>query len=279
MDIENKNDVKINIAIDGPAGAGKSTLARAAAAELGFVYADTGALYRAIALFMMQRDVNVYDAKAVCRSLDLADVELKFVDGEQRVYLCGENVSSAIRTPEVSKGASAVSAIFAVREHLMELQKEIAAKNNCIMDGRDIGTVILPDAQLKIWLTASVEERAERRYKELIAKGIKVDLEDIISDVRQRDYNDANRAIAPMKPAEDSVVLDTTGLGLEGAIDALLELIYLHLPKLSPDYVEPPVLEMPFFTPSLFEQPQAVSADSNTAVLPEEQEPVLEDDF
>lgn len=271
--MENQIDKKINIAIDGPAGAGKSTLARAAARELGFIYADTGALYRAIALFMLQRDINLDDAQAVCRSLELADVELKFVDGEQRVYLCGENVSNAIRTPAVSKGASMVSAIVAVREYLMELQKDIAAKNNCIMDGRDIGTVILPDAQLKIWLTASVEERAERRYRELLEKGISVSLDDIIEDVRKRDYNDANRAIAPMKPAQDSVLLDTTGLGLDGAIDALLELIYTHLPKLSPDYVEPPAFELNAVD---FSMPQPDDRDMSSEL---EDEPVLEDDF
>lgn len=215
----------INIAIDGPAGAGKSTLARWAAQELGYVYVDTGALYRAVALYMLERGINVTDARAVSNALAAVTVELKYVDGEQRVYLCGENVSSVIRTPEVSMGASSVSAIPKVREFLFDLQQEIAASNNVIMDGRDIGTVVLPHAEVKIFLTASPEERAQRRYDELIAKGTKVEYEDVLADVKQRDYNDSNRPIAPLKPAEDSIIVDTTGLTLEESAQTLLAAI------------------------------------------------------
>ncbi len=219
----------INIAIDGPAGAGKSTLARWVAKELGYVYVDTGALYRAVALYMLQRGIKVDDTVAVSTALAAVDVELRYVDGEQRVYLCGENVSSVIRTPEVSMGASSVSAIPKVREFLFELQQDIAEQNNVVMDGRDIGTVVLPHAQVKIFLTASAEARARRRYDELIEKGTKVEYEDVLADVVQRDYNDSNRAIAPLKPAADSIIVDTTELTLEQSAQALLGAIRTKL--------------------------------------------------
>lgn len=215
----------INIAIDGPAGAGKSTLARRAATELGFVYVDTGALYRAVALYMLQRGIDVNNAVAVSAVLPMIDVELKYVNGEQRVYLCGENVSAVIRTPEVSMAASNVSAIAKVREFLFDLQQDIAATKNVIMDGRDIGTVVLPEAQVKIFLTASAEERAQRRFDELAAKGVSVVYEDVLADVKLRDYNDSNRPIAPLKPAADAIMLDTTGLSLEESSQKLMELI------------------------------------------------------
>jgi len=221
----------INIAIDGPAGAGKSTLARCAAQELGFVYVDTGALYRAVALYMIQRGIDVTNAVAVSAALTGVDVELRYVNGEQRVYLCGENVSAVIRTPEVSMAASNVSAIAKVREFLFDLQQDIAAKNNVIMDGRDIGTVVLPEAQVKIFLTASPEERAKRRYDELVEKGENVDFDEVLADVKQRDYNDSNRAIAPLKPAADSIVVDTTGLSLMQSKTILLDTIKNKLGK------------------------------------------------
>jgi len=215
----------INIAIDGPAGAGKSTLARRAATELGYVYVDTGALYRAVALYMLQRGIDVNNSVAVGSVLPMIDVELKYVNGEQRVYLCGENVSSVIRTPEVSMAASNVSAIAKVREFLFDLQQNIAAAKNVIMDGRDIGTVVLPEAQVKIFLTASAEERAKRRYDELAAKGVSVVYEDVLADVKLRDYNDSNRPIAPLKPAADAITLDTTGLSLDESSQKLIEII------------------------------------------------------
>ncbi|MCQ2477442.1 MAG: (d)CMP kinase [Clostridia bacterium] len=215
----------INVAIDGPAGAGKSTVARAAAKELGYIYVDTGALYRAVGLNALRIGVETTDAVKVAETLDSISVELKFVDGEQQVLLNGENVSSEIRTPDASMAASNVSAIPAVRAFLFDLQKDIAKKNNCIMDGRDIGTVVLPDAQVKIFLTASPEIRAKRRYDELIEKGSDVDYDDVLADLIKRDYNDSHREVAPLKPAEDGVTVDTSGLTLEESIDKIIETV------------------------------------------------------
>lgn len=215
----------VNIAIDGPAGAGKSTVSRAAAKELGYIYVDTGALYRAVGLNALRKQVDTADAAAVADMLSGLVVELKFIDGEQRVLLNGEDVSQAIRTPEASMAASAVSAVPAVREFLFDLQRTIAESNNCIMDGRDIGTVVLPNAQIKIFLTASPEERALRRFRELEQKGTPVDYQQVLEDMIQRDYNDSNRAIAPLKPAEDAVTVDTTGQSLEQSVEALLTII------------------------------------------------------
>lgn len=201
----------INIAVDGPAGAGKSTVSRGAAKELGYIYVDTGALYRAVGLNALRLGIDTKDTGKVGASLANTRVELKFIDGEQKVFLNGEDVSEAIRAPQASMAASDVSAIPAVREFLFELQRDIAKNNNCLMDGRDIGTVVLPWAQIKIFLTASPEERAMRRYKELAAKGVASEYSQVLEEMKQRDYNDSNRAIAPLKPAEDSVVVDTTG--------------------------------------------------------------------
>ena len=215
----------INIAIDGPAGAGKSTLARQAAEKLGYIYVDTGALYRTIALFMLQRRIDPYDTQAVANVLPMVDVDIKHVNGEQRVYLCGENVSAVIRTPEISNAASIVAANPKVREFLADVQEDMAHNNNVIMDGRDIGTVVLPNAQVKIFLTASPEKRAERRYIELKEKGMDVDYEHILADVKQRDYQDSHRAIAPLRPADDAVLLDTTDCDLEQSLIRLLDII------------------------------------------------------
>ena len=215
----------INVAIDGPAGAGKSTVARAAAKELGYIYVDTGALYRAVGLNSLRIGVETTDAEKVAETLGSISVELKFVDGEQQVLLNGENVSSEIRTPDASMAASNVSAIPAVRAFLFDLQRDIAKKNNCIMDGRDIGTVVLPDAQVKIFLTASPEIRAKRRYDELIEKGSDVDYDDVLADLIKRDYNDSHREVAPLKPAEDGVTVDTSGLTLEESIDKIIETV------------------------------------------------------
>lgn len=215
----------VNIAIDGPAGAGKSTVSRAVAKELGYIYVDTGALYRAVGLNAIRKYVDTANAVAVADTLSGLVVELKFIDGEQRVLLNGEDVSQAIRTPEASMAASAVSAVPAVREFLFDLQRDIAEHNNCIMDGRDIGTVVLPNAQIKIFLTASPEERALRRYRELEQKGTPTDYQQVLEDMVQRDYNDSNRAIAPLKPAEDALIVDTTGHTLEQSVEILLKII------------------------------------------------------
>ena len=221
----------INIAIDGPAGAGKSTIAKSASRKLGFIYVDTGALYRAVGVNALRRSITPSDAENVGKSLADIKVELKFIDGQQRVYLNGEDVSEEIRTPAASMAASDVSAIPAVRAFLFDLQRDIASKNNCIMDGRDIGTVVLPDAQIKIFLTASAEARAKRRYAELTEKGIAVDYNNVLEEMIQRDYNDSHREIAPLKPAGDSVIIDTTDLSLEQSINAVLSLISQKLGK------------------------------------------------
>lgn len=213
-----------NVAIDGPAGAGKSTIAKAAAKELGFIYVDTGALYRAIAYNAVTKGV-IDDTQKIIDMLTDTNVELKYVDGVQAVYLNGDDVSAYIRTPEISMGASKVSAIPQVREFLLNLQRDIAQKNNVIMDGRDIATVVLPNADVKIFLFASPECRAQRRYKELMEKGEDVTLEDVLADVNQRDYQDSHREIAPLKPSEDSVMADTSKLTLEESIQLIINII------------------------------------------------------
>ena len=214
----------INVAIDGPAGAGKSTVAKAAAKELGYIYVDTGALYRTIALNAVRNGV-IDDTDKIIKMLDNTVVELKHIDGVQAVYLNGEDVSALIRTPEISMGASKVSAIPKVREFLLELQRDIARKNNVIMDGRDIATVVLPNADVKIFLFASPECRAQRRYKELIEKGEQLKYEDVLADVNQRDYQDSHREIAPLRPSEDSVMCDTSELNLEESIEAVVNIV------------------------------------------------------
>jgi len=215
----------INIAIDGPAGAGKSTIARQLAAGLGYIYVDTGALYRAVGVNAMRKGADTKNIQQVTESLGSADVSLRFVDGEQRVFLGDEDVSLAIRTPEASMAASNVSAIPAVREFLFDLQRDIAAKNNCIMDGRDIGTVVLPNAQVKIFLTASAEVRAKRRYDELLAKGMQADYTQVLEEMVQRDYQDSHREIAPLKQADDAVLVDTSEMNLEQVLDTLNKIV------------------------------------------------------
>ena len=215
----------INVAIDGPAGAGKSTVARGAAKELGYIYVDTGALYRTVALAATRNGV-LESAEKTEQMLKDITVDLAFDDaGAQCVYLNGEDVSSLIRTPEISMAASNVSKIPAVRAFLLGLQRDIAAKNNVIMDGRDIATVVLPDAQVKIFLTASPECRAERRYKELLEKGENVKYDDVLADVNARDYQDSHREIAPLKPAEASVIADTSGKSLPQSIEMIISVI------------------------------------------------------
>lgn len=214
----------INVAIDGPAGAGKSTIAKAAAKELGFIYVDTGALYRAVAYNAVKTGA-IDEEQKIINMLDSTKVELKYVNGFQAVYLNGEDVSAFIRTPEISMGASKVSAIPQVRAFLLNLQREIASTNNVIMDGRDIATVVLPNADVKIFLFASPECRAERRYKELIEKGESVSFDDVLKDVNQRDYQDSHREIAPLKPSDDSIMADTSELTLQESINLIVNTI------------------------------------------------------
>ncbi len=214
-----------NIAIDGPAGAGKSSIAKEVSGRLGFIYVDTGALYRTVALNAIRQGVDLNDSDAVIRTLDNADIRLAFEDGTQKVLLNGEDVSSKIRTEEVSAGASKVSAIPSVRDFLFDLQKNIAAQNNCLMDGRDIGTVVLPNADLKVFLTASPEERAMRRYKQNQERGMKADYDQILKEVNERDYQDTHREIAPLKQADDAVLLDTTNMTFDEVVARLLELV------------------------------------------------------
>ena len=214
----------INVAIDGPAGAGKSTIAKAAAKQLNYINVDTGALYRTIAYNAVKKNV-VDDTNAVIALLNDTKVELKYIDGVQAVFLNGEDVSAYIRTPEISMGASKVSAIPDVRAFLLSLQQEIAKENDVIMDGRDIATVVLPNADVKIFLFESPECRAERRYKELVEKGENVKYEDVLADVNQRDYQDSHREIAPLKPSEDSIMLDTSKLNLDESIQLVIKTI------------------------------------------------------
>ena len=216
----------INVAIDGPAGAGKSTISRKAAAELGYIYIDTGALYRTVGLNALRLGVDIQNDEAVISTLtDDLKVELKFTDGEQRMFLNGEDVSSDIRTPEASMAASRVSAVPKVRQYLFDLQKNLAKSNNCIMDGRDIGTVVLPDADVKIFLTASPEARAERRYKELKEKGVEASYEEVLNDMIKRDYDDSHRAIAPLKQADDAILCDTSDIDLQQSIELIINTI------------------------------------------------------
>lgn len=214
----------INVAIDGPAGAGKSTVANAAAKELGYIYVDTGALYRTIALNAVRHGI-LNDTEKIETMLSDTKVELKYADGVQSVYLNGEDVSGLIRTPEISMGASVVSAIPKVRAFLLDLQRDIAKKNNVIMDGRDIATVVLPNADVKIFLFASPECRAKRRYDELIEKGESVTFDEVLDDVNKRDYQDSHREIAPLKPSEDSVMADTSELDLNGSVQLVVDII------------------------------------------------------
>lgn len=216
----------ISVAIDGPSGAGKSTLARKAAAALGYLYVDTGAIYRTVALSAVRRGIDPADAPRLIPTLPELDIRLEYAgDGLQHMYLNGEDVSEAIRVHEISQHASTVSAIPEVRAFLLELQRELARKNNVIMDGRDIGTVVLPDAQVKIFLTASPESRARRRHLELQQRGQDTEFETVLRDIIKRDEQDTNRPIAPLRQAEDAVLVDTTHLDLEQSFQAILDTI------------------------------------------------------
>ena len=216
----------ISVAIDGPAGAGKSTLARRAARELGFVYVDTGAIYRTVALYCHRNGIDPKDTAAVAAALPGMKIDLHYsADGEQRMFLNGEDVSGLIRTPEISMLTSAVSAVPEVRAFLLDKQRELAQVRDVIMDGRDIGTVVLPGATVKIYLTAAAEARARRRFTELREKGADVMFEDVLKDVQERDYNDSHRAVAPLKRADDARVVDTTCLDLEESLSVLISVI------------------------------------------------------
>ncbi len=212
----------INIAIDGPAGAGKSTIAKMVSAEMGYIYVDTGAMYRAVALYITEKNISDENIEAALKN---AEVSLRVKDGVQRVYLGDRDVSELIRTPEISMAASRTSAIPAVRARLFDLQQKLARENNIIMDGRDIGTVVLPNADVKIFLTASAEERANRRYKELSEKPGCPSYEEILRDINERDYQDMHRETAPLRQAEDAVLVDTTELTLEQSAAKITEII------------------------------------------------------
>lgn len=217
--------VMISVAIDGPAGAGKSTLARKAAAQLGFIYVDTGALYRTVGLKFSKMGADIELKCDIASVLAETTVDIRFVNGEQRVFLDGVDVSEEIRTPVASMMASAVSAKSEVRAFLLEMQRKLARENDVLMDGRDIGTVVLPNATVKIFLTASAEERARRRYDELIAKGMNVTFKEVYDDMVQRDYADSHREIAPLKQADDAVLADTTGLEPEQSLELILNIV------------------------------------------------------
>ena len=213
-----------NIAIDGPAGAGKSTIARLAAGQLGFIYVDTGAMYRAMALYFLRRGANLADEEAVGAACKDIHVEIRYEAGEQQVLLNGENVTGQIRTDQVGNAASAISKYPAVRAALLELQRSLARTNSVIMDGRDIGTLVLPNADLKIYLTASTAVRARRRYKEFLEKGVDCTLESVEQDVIRRDEQDMNRATAPLKQAEDAVYLDASDMNISQVVEKILSL-------------------------------------------------------
>ncbi len=216
--------MSFNIAIDGPAGAGKSTIAKQVSAKLGYIYVDTGAMYRAMALYLIREGVSPEDQESVGKRSQDADISIKYENGEQVVLLNGENVNGLIRTEEVGNMASATSVNADLRRKLVELQQKLAARENVVMDGRDIGTVVLPGAQLKVYLTASVEVRADRRYKELTEKGVSCDLEQIKADIRDRDHRDMTREVSPLKQAEDAVLVDSSDMTIQEVIDRILEL-------------------------------------------------------
>lgn len=213
--------MSFNIAIDGPAGAGKSTIAKRLAKELGFIYVDTGAMYRAMALYFLRSGIAKEDEAAISKAAREVDVTIRYENGEQQVLLNGENVNGLIRKEEVGNTASVTSAYGEVRKKLVELQQQLAEQADVIMDGRDIGTVVLPKAQVKIYLTASVETRAKRRYDELTEKGQNCDLKEIEQDIADRDYRDMHREISPLKQAEDAVLVDTSNMGIEEVVETI----------------------------------------------------------
>ena len=215
----------INIAIDGPAGAGKSTIAKAVAKRLGIIYLDTGAMYRSVAYYVLKHGVSVSDEKEVQRLLDGLEMDIRYEDGAQQIYVCGENVTPYLREPHMSKAASDVSALPAVRYKMVELQREFAASHDVVLDGRDIGTFVLPEANCKFYMTASPEERAERRHKELAEKGSACTLQEVLDDINKRDYNDSHRAVAPLMQADDAVYIDTTDMTPEEVTELVVRTV------------------------------------------------------
>lgn len=224
--------MSFNIAIDGPAGAGKSTIAKAVAKRLGMIYVDTGAMYRAMALFMLREKVDLQDTAGIIEKCGEAHITIRYEKGVQAVFLNGENVNAYLRTEEVGNAASAVSPVPEVRKKLVELQRKLAAESDCIMDGRDIGTCVLPNAQVKVYLTASSAVRAKRRYEELTAKGESCDLQKIQADIEERDYRDMHRETSPLRQVEDAVLVDTSEMTVEEVICKLISLCREKLPGL-----------------------------------------------
>lgn len=216
--------MSLNIAVDGPAGAGKSTIAKLVAKKQNLIYVDTGAMYRAMALLMIRNGVDLKDTDRIISLAETADISIAYENGEQVVLLNGENVNGYLRTEAVGNAASAVSAIGAVRKKLVQLQQLLAAKSDCIMDGRDIGTCVLPDASCKIYLTASSAVRAKRRFEELTAKGEKCDYDKILADIEERDYRDMHREISPLKQAPDAILVDSSDMTIEEVVDRIIEL-------------------------------------------------------
>ena len=215
----------IRIALDGPSGSGKSTIAKRLSNELNILYLDTGAMYRATALKAIKMGVDSFDAVGVGRFIDDIDLEIKYIDGTQHTFLDGEDVSSKIREPHVSMAASNISSLKSVRLKMVEMQRKIAGNLSCVLDGRDIGSYVLPNADFKFYITASVEERANRRYKELIERGHNVDYNDLKMEIEQRDYNDKNRDFSPLKMADDAILIDTSDMSIEDVCNTVLSYI------------------------------------------------------
>ena len=218
-------DKTINVAIDGPAGAGKSTIAREVSKRLGFIYIDTGAMYRAVALYAILNDIDTKDKESICLMLPDINIDIKHDNGSQSVFLNGKDVTDSIRKEDVSGADSIVAVKTEVRIKLLDLQRQLAQKHSVIMDGRDIGTYVLPNADIKVFLTASAKERAGRRYLELTEKGQKCDFEDVLKDMEYRDKNDSTREFAPLKQADDAIIIDTTDYNLENSINIVYNAI------------------------------------------------------